>query len=76
MMASIIRVILIDTTNERVKKYIGDIRTCQMREDKKILLQREDGHYILTSEVKEFNQSGRIIFFKTLNSEYSLEIID
>lgn len=76
MMTSIIKAKLIHTTNERIKKYIGDVRTCQMRDDKRFLLKRDDGHYILTSEVKEFNQNERIIFFKTLNSEYSLEIID
>ncbi len=76
MMSGMIRAKLIDTTNEKTKKYIGEIRGCLLREDRRLFMLRDDGHSILTSTVKECEQDDKRIVAKTLNSTYTLEIVD
>lgn len=69
---------LIRTTNEKVKKYIGEVRSCYFNGNN-LTMVREDGHYISTSKVEEITSNAEDlnkIMVKTLNSIYELEIIE
>lgn len=74
-MMSEMNVRLVYTNNEHIEQYVGEIRKCRFHDGKRLLLTREDGHYILTSEVKKFIQNGQKITVRTKNSIYELEII-
>lgn len=66
---------LIGTTNDHVKKYIGEVRKCYTFQ-KRLFLERNDGHVIRTSEVKEINSCNELISIKTKNSSYDLKVCE
>lgn len=69
---------LVGTTNEKMKKYIGEVRHCYFNGNNLTMI-RDDGHYISTSKVEEMVSSAEDlnkIIVKTLNSIYELEIIE
>lgn len=69
---------LVGTTNEKVKKYIGEVRHCYFNGNNLTMI-RKDGHCISTSKVEEMVSSVEDlnkIIVKTLNSTYELEIIE
>lgn len=74
MMVSVLKVKIIDTTNEHVKRYIGETRTCRMLENKSIVLETPD-HVIRTSPVVEITHDDLLII-ETKNSVYTLEILE
>lgn len=74
MITSILKVRILDTTNEHVKKYIGEIRTCRMLDNKSIVLETPE-HFIRTSPVVEITDD-EVLIIKTKNSTYILEILE
>ncbi len=74
MITSILKVKILDTTNGRAKKHIGEVRTFRMLPNKSIILEKQ-GHFIRTSPVVEISQDN-LLTIKTLNSVYQLEIIE
>ena len=65
---------LIATTNEKIKKYEGEIRECYI--DNVLLMIKDNGHYIRTSTIDEVKEENNFIHVKTLNSVYTLERVD
>lgn len=66
---------LIGTTNDYVKKYIGEVRRCYTFQ-RRLFLERDDGHIIRTSEVKDIDSSNELISIKTKNSSYDLKVCE
>lgn len=69
---------LVETTNEKVKKYIGEVRRCYFNGNNLTMI-RDDGHYISTSKVEKMVSSAEDlnkIIVKTLNSTYELEVVE
>lgn len=66
---------LLDTTNDRVKKYIGEIRSCALSD--RLFMIREDGHYINTSSTKKLiPEKDDELVVLTSNSTYKLKIVE
>lgn len=65
---------LVNTTNENVKKYIGEVRTCTIHGNLLFMI-REDGHMIRTSEIKKMKKWEYKYEIETNNSIYELEFV-
>lgn len=66
---------LLDTTNDNVKKYIGEIRNCALSDN--LYMVRGDGHYISTSSTKKLiPEKDDELVVLTLNSTYRLKIVE
>ncbi len=71
------KVRLINTTSEKIKKYIGEERNyfqmygCACLESLTKL-----GYGIRTSKIITEKREGNIIIIKTKNSDYELEVLD
>lgn len=74
-MIKLVKAKLVNTTNSGAKKYLNEVRKCSINQFNQLLMEREDGHCILTSKIHEYSQRKNIVLVKTLNSIYELEII-
>ncbi len=73
-MISVLKVKILDTTNEHVKGFVGEVRTCRMLENKSIVLETPE-HFIRTSPVVEITDD-EVLTVKTKNSTYILEVLE
>jgi len=71
------KVRILDSTNENIKKYIGEERNYfQMYGCACLESLTEPGYGIKTSKVITEKREGNIINIKTKNSDYKLEVLD
>ena len=75
METSIMKARLISTSNQHIVKYVGETRECQIKENRLFMVRVPDKHYIQTSKIKDYSQTGKFIRVETQNSVYELEII-
>jgi len=68
---------ILSSTNDAIKKYIGEIRNMFIQNNQ-LCLEKLDkpGWGITTSRILEQTREGDILTVKTLNSIYELEVVE